>query len=62
MKDTKNYELIYDISDFNYYILFDGIYAILKKAHLGIKNYINPIIKNNFLQQLIMSQVLKLVA
>jgi hypothetical protein len=52
---------IYDIPDFDYYALADGIYAILKKTHTGIKEYIKPIIKNSSTQQLIMPEVLKLV-
>ena len=52
---------IYDIPDFNYYALADGIYAVLKKTHTGIKNFIKPVSKTKTTQQLIMAQVLELV-
>lgn len=54
-------ERIYDIPDFNYYAIADGIYSLLKKTHTGIKSFIRLPLKIKAPQQLIMPQVLRLV-
>ncbi|WP_200810736.1 transposase [Garciella nitratireducens] len=43
---------IYDIPEFNYYALADGIYTILQKTKTGIKKFIKPRFKKKGSQQL----------
>lgn len=45
---------IYDIPDFDYYAISDGVNNILKKATTGIKNFIQEKIKSDRSQQLIL--------
>ena len=48
---------IYDIPEFSYYALVDGIYAILKKARSGIEKFIpKPLYKIKQSQQLVIFQ------
>lgn len=48
---------IYDIPEFDYYALVDGIYAILKKARSGIEKFIpKPLYKIKQSQQLVIFQ------
>ncbi|WP_143402885.1 hypothetical protein [Garciella nitratireducens] len=48
---------IYDIPEFNYYALADGIYTILQKTKTGIKKFIKPKFKKKRSQQLTIADV-----
>ncbi len=54
----KSAARIYNIPDFDYYAIADGIYNIFKKAKTGIQNFINDNIKLRQSQQLTLSKLL----
>ena len=49
---------IYDIPEFDYYALADGIYTILQKTKTGIKKFIKPRFKKKESQQLTIADAL----
>lgn len=55
---SKMAKRIYDIPEFNYYALVDGIYTILKKTRTGIQHFIKPRTKIKGPQQLIIAESL----